>query len=144
MARKPKLQVEICPNQHCRQFRTNFKLTEERVGKMLGGRMMMSELEELNKAGDAAKKIVIGVDGIEGIETFSLTSYELQVVKAPLFDWEEIEPQIIALVRMVGQELLNEEVEHIEKPIWEFQKWGVNADGTPRRLGMFEDVLNED
>ena len=144
MARKPKVQTEIVPNPHCRLFRTNFKLSEERVGKTLQGRMMSSELEELNKASDAAKKLVIGVDGIDGVETFSLNAYELQVVKAPLFDWEEIEPQIIGLIRMVGQELLGEEVEHIEKPIWEFQKWGYNEDGTRRRRDIFEDAFDLD
>ncbi|MFA6270185.1 MAG: hypothetical protein WC657_03180 [Candidatus Paceibacterota bacterium] len=140
---KPKVQAEIVPNQHCRQYHTNWKMSDERVGQMLEGYMCSDEQEALNKAPEVTKRIAIGVLGIVGVVNFSLNGYQLQVVKAPLFDWEEIEPQIIGLIRMVGQEFLSEEVEYIEKPIWEFQKWGYNEDGTKRRRGMFEETFDD-
>jgi hypothetical protein len=108
-------------------YHTNFTLSEARVGQILGGGMMSDEKKELDQASDAAKKLAIGIMGIAGINTFNFHYYALQVVKAPLFDWEEIEPQIISFIQMIWQEVLNEEVEHIQKPIWEGRKWGPDS-----------------
>jgi hypothetical protein len=141
---KPRLQVEICPNQHCRLYHTNFKMVEERVGQILDGIMFEDEKKKIEASSEAVKKLVYGIQGIPGILNFNFTEYKLQVVKAPLFDWSEIEPQITGLIQMGGAEIVGEEIELVEKPIWEFQKWGLNADGTKRRRGFLEDVFDED
>jgi hypothetical protein len=110
---------------------------EGRVRQMLECGMMSDEEEELDKSSDAMKKLAIGVMEIVGIKTFSFQKYQLQVVKVPLFDWDEIEPQIIGFIQTFGQELLGEEVEHVEKPIEKFQ-----YDGTKDRLesSLFEEL----
>lgn len=130
---KSKLQVEIVPNQDCRLYHTNFKMSEVRIGQLLEGEMFEDERKRLEASSEATKKLAIGVKGIPGVLTWNFHAYELQVIKAPLFDWHEIEPQIIGLIQMVGTEITGEEIEYIEKPIWEFQKWGLNADGTRKR-----------
>src|SRR5579885_3201392 len=117
MAKKPRLQAEIVPNQDCRLYHTNFVMTEERLGQMFDGIMLRDEEKKLNTAPEAVKNLAIGVQSIPGILIWNFHRYQLQVVKAPLFDWNEIEPQIVGLIRTVGQELLGEEVEYIEKPI---------------------------
>jgi hypothetical protein len=142
MARKPKLQAEIVPNQHCRLYHTNFKISENSIHKTLPGDFFKYDEDSLKNASEATKKLVIGINSIEGVDTFSVSQFQVQIVKVPLIEWDEIEPQVVGLIRLLGQELVGEEVEHIEKPIWEFQKWGLNADGTKRREAEFEELLD--
>lgn len=144
MTKKPRVQVEVVPNQHCRLYHTNFKMCEDRIGQMLEGVMFKDEKEKIEASSEAVKKLAYGVQGIPGVLTFNFHAYQLQVVKAPLFDWSEIEPQIIGLIQMVGSEIAGEEVELVEKPIWEFQKWGLNEDGTKHRRDFLEDVFDNE
>lgn len=104
-------------------------MTDRRVGQTFDFDMMDDEKVNLEKATDSAKKISIGVMGIEGFKSFSLNFYELHFEKVPLFDWDDIEPQIVGLIQMVGKELYNEDIEHINKPIWEQGKWGCSSRG---------------
>ena len=112
---------------------------------MLETGLFDDEKKEIEKSSENTKRLMFGLYGIVGITTISLTPYELQITKAPLFDWEEIEPQIIGLIQMVGAEVTGEEVKHIAKPIWEFQKWGLRADGTKTRARKeMEEMFDDD
>ena len=70
--KKLKIQAEIVPNQNIRLYHTNFKMTDRRVGQTFDFDMMDDEKVNLEKATDSAKKISIGVMGIEGFKSFSL------------------------------------------------------------------------
>lgn len=125
--RKPKVQAETTSNQHCRNYHTNFRLTNHEVSQLIEGRMMIDEKEAFDQSSDSAKKLAVGVMGIEGIKTFCLNAHELRVVKAPLFEWSEIEPQIIGLIQMVGHELLGEEIQHIKEHIEKHREFDLNV-----------------
>lgn len=121
--RKLKVQVERVGNENCHRYHTNFNMSPSTVGRMLGGEMFESEKEDLNRAPEEAKRLAIGIQGIEGVLTFSFEGYQLQIVKAPLFDWEEIDPQVILFIQMIWQEALQQSVEHIPEVIWDEEKW---------------------
>ncbi len=144
---KPRLQAEIVPNQDIRLYHVNFGLCaqQERFRKLLPGPIADYEQKELDKLPEHAKMLVLGIYGIPGVVGVSLEAYELRVEKARMFEWTDIEPQIVGLVKMIGQQIAGEEIEVIEKPIWEFQKWGLNADGTKRRRdSIFEDAFDDE
>lgn len=137
--RKPKVQMEIVPNGDCRLYHTNFKMTENRIGQTLECGMLSNEEKDLKNSSETTKRLAIGVMGIEGLKTFNLHPHELQFVKAPLFDWDEIEPQIISLIQMVGQEALGEPVEHVLTPINNLRKWGMSCPDS-----LIDEVLGRD
>jgi len=129
--RKPKVQTERVGNQNCRVYHTNFKMSRRDVSKIFSSELFDPQPEDMEGESELTKTLAIGINGIEGVETFSITGYTLFVGKAHLFDWEEIEPQVVDLIRMIGRDMVDgKEIEHIKEVIWNPEEWGCNPDGT--------------
>ena len=59
------------------------------------------------------KRIYDALSKMDGVKDFYIDKYRLEIIKAPLFEWGEIEPKVFELIRTIGREVSGKDPELI-------------------------------
>lgn len=111
---KARVIVEVCPNPHCLVFHTTAELTQGRPHHEFRRPLRPHYEEYLKEAGEHGAALVRDILVIDGVNTVSVSSYDLLVVKGEAFDWEDITPKIVDAIRFLYTSKYKVPVEKVE------------------------------
>lgn len=99
------------PNERCYHFTTKIS---DWPNLTFNGPFRISSGPASDKTGEIGKKIVKTLLPIDGVVTLEISLYRLRVVKASLFDWNDIESEAIATLQQI-LDLPKEPVEDLKQ-----------------------------
>lgn len=135
--------IEKPTNSEVHVFYTNRKMSDSSIERFHFpiGREYSNDLKEI---GEVGRTIVETLDIIGGITTVIIQPYELTIEKGRMFDWEELIPQIVVVLKDVLQDP-EAEVQTLPIPMASIQELlmqihrAFGADAEPRRDPEEED-----
>lgn len=121
---KARIIVERVPNPHCLVFHTTAELSQGSISQLFWRPLRPYSEPYLNEMGEHGARVVRQIFAIAGVAEVSITPYHLHISKGEAFDWEDIKPAIIEVIRSLFQNKYNvapESIEVTEK--CEYEKW---------------------
>lgn len=91
--------IEVVPNDRIRVYHTRGKMSRSTIMLLTLGDKLGKANRDLAEAGPIAREIVRRLFDIRGIERLALRAYSADVSIGRAFTWEEIEPQILAVLK---------------------------------------------
>lgn len=103
-----RIRVEVLPNSDTRDFHVTTQISAEQLhGGVLGGSRhdpfyIFSVSEEKKVLSDDTKETVMRFYDIDGVQSVGLDSYSVKIERSPAYEWEDIEDDIIATIKVVA------------------------------------------
>lgn len=102
LSEDPKIAMAIVTNRNVRVYHVVKQLSKIDIGKF-GKHISGYDTDQLNKAGKQASELVKEVLSIPGINSIFIKPYELTVIKAQLFQWKDIEKEVVEALSRIYQ-----------------------------------------
>lgn len=93
----PKIVIEECGNSGCRTFHTGFRISDCRI-QNFHAPVHGCRAEDLEDVGEIGADLVGKILSIGGVTEIFIKTVEVDVRIGRAFGWEEIEPQVLALL----------------------------------------------
>ncbi len=119
--------IEKFPNDRIRDFCTTMQLTEAKGARLgRGGLSGLSLGDEREKAGETAEKLLQRIYELHGVEEVKIEMYEVRVTIGKAFDWNDVQPSVLAVLKTVYGDA---EVEVVQKYASGYFKHGTEPAG---------------
>lgn len=108
MPKVKRIRVEIYTNQDVRDYHVTTQVSSEEVrGGLFGGSRLepfkqMSFGEGTKELTEDTKSTVMRFYDIDGIDSVGLSTNKIRIDRSPAYEWEEIEDEIIAAIKVTA------------------------------------------
>ena len=98
MSRDPRIVIEQFPNDLIREFHVNERIASEKLYDSLPGADALARFSVRDHS-PATVQTALSFYDIEGITSVSLDIYEVRITISRAFDWDDVTPQVIDLIK---------------------------------------------
>ena len=100
---KPRISIEIVSNPKVRVYNVSREISLYPI-HIFYRPLTDKSHQKLNEVGEAGTQLLRELFDLPGVNTIFISPYELQVEKAKLFGWEDIEPRIMEALKKTFRE----------------------------------------
>ncbi len=92
------IKIQHCPNPHFLVFHTTLEISED-IHQHFMRPIRESSLTYLNKVGEIGTRIITQTLALDGVIEAHIQPYKLSVEKGEAFDWRDIEPGVVEILK---------------------------------------------